>query len=47
LLLDREMSQKGIDLRFGHLGGVAHVVEEDESLHPVPIGLLGPWAEEQ
>ena len=19
-------------------------MEEDESLHPVPIGLLGPWA---
>lgn len=44
LVLDREMGQKGIDLRFGHLGGVAHVVEEDVPLDPMAIRLFRAWA---
>jgi len=44
LLLDGQMGQKGVDLRLGHLGRMADVVEMDESLDPVAIGLLGPAA---
>jgi hypothetical protein len=36
--------QEGVDLGLGHFAGVAHVVEEDEALDPVAIGLLGPAA---
>jgi hypothetical protein len=38
------MSQESVDLRLGHFGGMAHVVEVDEPLDPVAVGLLGPAA---
>jgi hypothetical protein len=40
LLLHGQMGQEGVDLRLGHLGRVADIVEEDEALHPVPVRLF-------
>ena len=36
-----EMREEGVDLRGGHLGRVAFVVEEDEAFAPVVIAVLG------
>lgn len=44
LLLDSQMRQQGVDLRLGHLRWMANVVEVDESLHPLAIGLLSSTA---
>ncbi len=43
-LLDGEMAEKGGDLFFAHLRGVALLVEEDEAADPIEIGLLGAKA---
>ncbi len=39
LLLDGQIGQKGVDFRFGHFGGMAHLVKEDVPLDPLAIGL--------
>ncbi len=44
VLLDGQMREKRVDLRLGHLRRVTHVMEVDESLDPMTIGLLGPLA---
>ncbi len=41
---DCKVSEKGVDLGLGHLGGVAQVVEVDEAAHPEAVRLLGPLA---
>jgi hypothetical protein len=38
------MRQEGVDLRFGHLGGVADAMEVDEPLDPQAVRLLGAAA---
>jgi hypothetical protein len=38
--LDGQMGQERIDLRLSHFGWVAYVMEVNESLDPVPVGLL-------
>jgi hypothetical protein len=43
-LPDGQLRQEGIDLRLGHLGGVADLVERDEPFHPVAVGLFGAGA---
>jgi len=40
LLLNGQIGQKGVDFRFGHFGGMAHLVKEDVPLDPVAIGLF-------
>ena len=44
LFLDRQMRQKGVYLRFAHLGGMAQVVKMAIPLYPMAIGLLGSGA---
>nr|WP_258189404.1 hypothetical protein [Candidatus Hakubella thermalkaliphila] len=44
LLLNSQIGQEGVDLRFSHLGRMAHVVEVDKPLDPEAIGLLSPAA---
>jgi hypothetical protein len=38
------VGQDGVDFGFGHFGGVPNIMEEDESLDPVAVALLGPAA---
>jgi|GEM_PF-5340700 len=36
-----EVGEEGLDLRGAHVFGMAFVVEEDEALDPIHIGLFG------
>jgi hypothetical protein len=37
-----EVGQEGVDLGFGHVAGVAEIVEVDEATDPQTVCLLGP-----
>ena len=41
VLLDRQMGQEGDDFGLGHLEGMPLAMEQDESLRPVDVGVLG------
>jgi hypothetical protein len=41
MTFDDQVRQKGLHLRLAHFGRVAFAVEQDVSLHPVDISLLG------
>jgi hypothetical protein len=43
-LPDGQVRQEGIDLRLGHLGGVADIVENNEPLHSAAVGVFGAGA---
>jgi len=43
-LLGGQMRQEGVDLRLGHILGMADVVEVDEPLDPVDVGLFSSAA---
>lgn len=43
-MVDREVSEEGVDLLFRHLRRVALAVEQDEAADPLPVRLLGPAA---
>jgi len=44
MLVHSEVRQKGGDLRLAHVIGMALLVEENDPLYLINIGLLGPEA---
>jgi len=44
IFLDGQMCKKSVNLRFGHFGRMAHMMEKDETLHPHAVALLGSAA---